>query len=88
METNIKNQNLTLESRKKLVIDGIINVESFSDDYLELSSTLGSIGIEGNELKILELCQESGKILITGEISGIFYRENKKQKSFLGGIFK
>ena len=80
---NGKKQMLTLEDRRRLIIDGIINVESFSEDYMELSSVLGRIEVEGKELKIEELRQDGGKILIIGEIGGIFYRENKKAK----GIF-
>ena len=80
---NGKKQMLTLEDRRRLIIDGIINVESFSEDYMELSSVLGRIEVEGKDLKIEELRQDGGKILIIGEIGGIFYRENKKAK----GIF-
>ena len=88
METNDRKQTLILEDRKRLVIDGVLNVESFNDDYLELSSNLGRIEIEGSELKIEELRQETGKILISGEISGVFYKENKTIKRPLSRIFK
>ena len=88
MEIGDKKQMLVLEDRKKLMIDGIFNVESFNDDYLELASNSGRIEIEGNSLKIEELRQDTGKILITGEISGVFYRENKIAKKVLGRFFK
>ena len=41
MDTANEKQTLLLENRKKLTIDGIINVESFRDDFLELSSNSG-----------------------------------------------
>ena len=88
MEIGDNKQTLVLEDRKKLVIDGILNVESFNDDYLELSSNLGRIEVEGSSLKIEELRQDTGKILITGAISGVFYRENKITKKHFGKIFK
>ena len=88
METNDRKQTLMLEDRKRLIIDGILNVESFNEDYLELSSNLGRIEIEGSSLKIEELRQDTGKILITGEISGVFYKENKTLKTPFGKIFK
>ena len=89
METAIDNkQTLLLENRKKLTVDGIINVESFSEDYLRLSSKLGKIEVEGSNLKIEELRQENGKIYITGEITGVFYGDNKTSKTFFGKIFK
>ena len=81
-------QTLILEDRKKLVIDSVISVESFNDDYLEISTKLGDVSVEGKNLKIEELIQESGKILITGEIIGFFYKETKQNKGFFGNIFK
>lgn len=92
LEVNMENidikQTLTLECRKKLTIDGIINVNCFNDDYLELSSKLGIIGVEGENLKIEELIQETGKIYITGSISGVFYKQPKNTAGLFGKIFK
>ena len=88
MENNTKNQTVILENRKKLTIDSVSNVDSFNDDYLEISTEFGDIAVECKELKIEELRQENGRILISGIISGIFYKETKASKGFLGGIFK
>lgn len=88
MENVSKNQSVVLENKKKLTIDSVVNVESFSDDYLEISTELGRISVEGKALKIEELRQENGKILITGEIDGIFYKESKTKKGLFGNIFK
>lgn len=81
-------QMLVLENRKKLTIDGVLNIDSFDDDYLEISTTLGKMVIEGKELKIEELRQENTKILISGEVSGIFYKENRIKKGFFSGFKK
>lgn len=81
-------QMLVLENRKKLTIDGVLNIDSFDDDYLEISTTLGKMVIEGNELKIEELRQENTKILISGDVSGIFYKENRIKKGFFSGSKK
>lgn len=88
METFDGNQTLTLENRKKLIIDGVMNIISFNDDYMDLSTNFGDITIEGTDLKIEELLQESGKILICGDISGIFYKQTKNSKKRFGNIFK
>lgn len=88
MDTVNEKQTLLLESRKKLTIDGIIDVESFREDYLELSSKLGKIEVEGSNLKIEELRREDGKIYITGEISGVFYGDNKIGKKIFGKVFR
>lgn len=80
-------QTVILENRARLIIDGVINVESFNDDYLEISTRLGEISVEGSNLKIEELRQDNGKINITGDISGIFYKGEKTSRGILG-IFK
>jgi hypothetical protein len=54
---------------------------------LELSTKLGAVSIEGNNLKIEELRQDNGKINIVGEINGIFYKGDKNTRG-LFGIFK
>ena len=83
MEDSIrKNQTVIIKDRKHLEIDGVINVEGFNDDYLEIMSTHGGIEVEGNGLKIEELRQDTGKILISGEICGLFYRPEKTAKLF------
>lgn len=88
METLNEKQTLILENRKTLIIDGIKNVESFNDDFVELSSVMGNISIEGSALKIEALDQQTGKIYIVGDISGFYYTDTKRVKSFWSKIFK
>ena len=88
MESNIKNQTVILENRKTLTVDCVLNVDSFNEDYLEISTEHGCMAVEGRELKIEELRQENGKIFISGIISGVFYKETKASKGIFGGMFK
>ena len=88
MENLEQNQTVVLESRKHLTIDGVKNVESFNDDYVEISSKFGCISVEGRDLKIEALDQQTAKIYITGEISGFFYNDTKSPKGFWNKLFK
>ena len=88
METFEAKQSVVLENRKSLVIDGVKNIDSFSENYVELTSKLGGISIEGQDLKIEALNQETGKIYIVGEISGFFYSNTKVAKGFWNKLFK
>jgi len=74
-----------LTDRKKAEITGILEVESFQDSCIILSSSLGELSIEGEELKIDSFSVDSGKIIVTGSISGLFYYENTKPHSGLFG---
>lgn len=72
-------QILTLEDKKKLKLNAVTDIASFSEDYLEISTSLGTVSVEGTGMKIESLSHENGDIVINGEISGIFY-QNKVQK--------
>ena len=81
-------QTLKIEARKKLTLDGVLNVESFSEEFLELTTNLGTLEVEGIDMKIEELCQSGGKILISGTINGVFYKDTKNSKGIFKKIFK
>ncbi len=85
---NEKKQMLTVDSRKRMELDGVKNVAAFTDDYMELDTELGALTVEGEELKILELSREDGRIVVTGNICGIFYGAVKSTKGLFGKIFK
>ena len=88
MSSSANLQSVMLENRKKLTVDSVINVESFTDEYLEINTGLGRLTVEGRELKIDELRQDNGKISVSGEIDGIYYGDGKEQKGFFRRIFK
>lgn len=81
-------QILRIENRKTVEIDGVISVLGLTDEYLDISTVMGDISIEGNNLKIEELCKENGKIIVIGEINGIMYDTVKAKKGFFEALFK
>ncbi len=88
MDNNEYRQTLSLENRKKLIVDSVLNIGILNEDYLEISTKLGYLCIEGRDLKVEELRKEEGKIIVCGIVSGIFYKDNKTSKGFLSGILK
>ena len=87
-DTKDKLHTLILENRTKLTIDGINNVVGFDEDGIELNSTHGRIFIEGSELEIDELTHEDGKIRISGNVNGIYYKVKKDEANIFKRIFK
>ena len=83
-----KRYQLLISDRERLVINGVINVEGFGEEFLILNTSLGELTVEGCELKIESLTKENGEILITGKINGVFYKDEKSEKGFLRKIFK
>ena len=82
-----QHQQLIIKDRKELTLDGVKNVQGFGEDYLRIETVLGILNIEGSELKIESLTKEDGKIRVVGNISGVFYENQKTKKGFFSGIF-
>ena len=78
-----KKHEILLTNRSELLVDGVKSIDAFDEDYLELDTTLGKLTVEGEELKIEEFIQNSGKIKIKGRIDAVIYRKEqlKKKKS-------
>ena len=83
-----KKQTLLIESREILSVDCVKNVESFNEEYLEICTDYGILCVEGDNLKIEELTGENGRILVKGVLSGVFFKEERKQRKTFGSIFK
>ena len=87
-KSNEKKQTLCLRDRKVIELDGVSSVISLTDEYLDVATVAGDVSIEGESLKIQELCRENGKIIITGEINAIIYDSPKAKKGLFGSLFK
>ncbi len=83
----IKKSTLTVVDRKTLTLDGVSSVVGFDSDYVCLSTYLGKLTVEGEELKIDSLTKETGTVVIIGKINGLYYSE-EKPKSVFKGFFK
>lgn len=81
---NIENKrsNLTLENRKKLVLSGVVEVISFDDRSIILDTTLGTLTVRGQDLKMNKLDVQNGDIIILGQVNSCIYTttESKKDK--------
>ena len=81
-----QNHELIIKDRRLLTVDGVKNVQSFGEDYLRIETVMGILNIEGGELKIESLTKEDGKIQVVGNISGIFYENQKTKRGFFSGF--
>ena len=75
-------QTLVIDDRKLLKTDCVTDIESFAQDYMIINTKYGKLNIEGNNLKITELLENEGRLSVTGEIIGVFFKEEKEKKSF------
>ncbi|KZL93123.1 sporulation protein YabP [Clostridium magnum] len=86
-----KKSTLSLESRKKLILNGVIEVVSFNEEQIVLNTNLGALNIKGVGLKMNKLDVQNGDVIIIGTINSCTYTNNeiKKQKqSLISKLFK
>ena len=84
----VRHTALTVKERNRITLNGVVNVESFDNDYVTIQINDGKVFIEGQGLRIESLSQDSGEIQISGKINGVFYSKEKKAKGGLSGFFK
>ena len=82
--------NAILENRRKLMLSGITDVDSFNEKEIYLFTQLGEMLVKGENLHINEMSVENGELSVEGEISAVIYgdKERKKKLSPIGKIFK
>lgn len=81
-----REHNLSLFSRGKLDIDGVVDVLDFDTSCVNVKTTMGMLSIEGSDIKIISLSKDSGKVFIEGHIDALFYTEAAEQKR--NGLFR
>ncbi|MBV1816699.1 sporulation protein YabP [Clostridium cochlearium] len=82
---------LKIENRKKIFLDGVLDVISFNEEQIILNTNLGTLHIKGEELKMSKLDVQNGDVVINGTINSCIYlnKENKRNKEkLLSKLFK
>ncbi|MEG0314186.1 MAG: sporulation protein YabP [Erysipelotrichaceae bacterium] len=70
--------NIMLKDRKYLEISGIKQIDSFDSNQFLVESVQGWMLIQGKELMLGKMDNESGIVIIKGLIDSISYVMNKK----------
>jgi sporulation protein YabP len=92
-ETKIedKKSNLLLENRKRLTINGVIEVINFNESQILLNTDLGTMVVKGQELRMNKLDVQNGDVLITGKVDSFVYTNDKskaKKDSIVARLFR
>ncbi|MBO4384434.1 MAG: sporulation protein YabP [Clostridia bacterium] len=74
-----------LDNREALSVTGVIDVASFNDAEVILSTDGGGLTVEGEELKVTKLDLDDGQVTVEGRISAIVYDEDVPERK---GLFK
>ena len=78
---------LTLLQRQKLTMSGVQEVISFDEETVVLHTELGTLTIQGRELKLRTLSLEGGLIEVDGTVSALVYEEPRTSGGWLSRLF-
>lgn len=81
-------QQLILDSRKKLKISGVSDVDSFSETIVAADTCMGRLTVKGEQLKINKLNTDDGELVLEGRINSLEYTKKKEKGSFFENIFR
>ena len=74
---------LTLNERKNLTMSGVAEVVSFDESAVVLRTALGTLTVQGQDLKLKTLSLEGGQMAVDGHISALIYEEPRE-----GGLWQ
>ena len=90
MDKDIVNHNVSINSRKNIIITGVKKIDSFDEHEFLVDTNMGYMTIKGNNLEIIKLDTIEGKVSIKGIIDSLDYKENSKsnENNFFNKLFK
>ena len=69
---------LTLSDRTALTMTGVTEVVSFDETAVVLRTVLGTLMVQGQELKLKTLSLDGGQVAVDGSISALVYEEPRQ----------
>lgn len=88
-EITFQNHSVIIDSRKKLNISGVKDVEAFDEETIVLKTVMGDMTVKGDGLRIVSFNTESSDLLAEGTVYAVVYMSDvKNSRGFLSRIFK
>ena len=78
---------LTLDGRSRLAMTGVVEVESFDDTAILLTSTRGPMTVRGEGLHLQQLSLGGGEVLIEGKVDSVCYEDEAPAGGLLARLF-
>lgn len=80
--------NVIMEGRKKLMLSGVEDVESFDDAVISMQTACGRLTVRGEGLQIEKLSLDNGELSVTGMVSELIYEEVNQSGGFWSRLFR
>ena len=78
---------LVLDSRRRLSMTGVIEVESFDETAIQLTTTRGPVLIRGTGLHLQMLSLAGGQVAVDGTVDSISYEDEAPAGGFFARLF-
>lgn len=78
---------LTLDSRSRLTMTGVTEVESFDEEMVVLHTTRGTLVVRGNGLHLQMLSLDGGQVHVDGTVESLTYEDNAPVGGFFSRLF-
>ena len=66
---------LTLSQRKNLTVTGVTEVVSFEEYGAVLKTAMGTLIVQGQQLKLKTLSLEGGQVDVSGTVTALIYEQ-------------
>lgn len=83
-----KSNTIMIREGKLLELQGVLRVDDFDKDTINLDTNLGPLVIRGRELHIAQLLLEHEALTVEGEISSVCFEDARGGAKKQGGFFK
>lgn len=77
-----------INDRNSIKMTGVQEVGNFSENVLDIITTMGTIILKGSSLNITKLDTDSGELSISGEITSMQYTKTKQKRASMEGLFR
>ena len=74
---------LTLQQRSKLTMTGVAEVVSFDELAVVLRTEMGTLVVQGRDLRLKALSPDGGNVAIEGTVSALIYEEPRNPGGWL-----
>ncbi|MDD5953800.1 MAG: YabP/YqfC family sporulation protein [Firmicutes bacterium] len=85
-EQQNQSHGLTLQGRSRLTMTGVTEVVSFDDASVVVSTPLGTLVVQGQELQLKTL--DGGNVAVEGQIAALSYEEPRPTGSWLSRLLR
>lgn len=74
---------ILLEQRERLLVSGVEEVHRFDEETIVLTTTMGGLEIQGENLHIEKLALEGGELHVDGRVTALLYDTGEEERGSL-----